>query len=70
MQQSAGPGVIAGSGGAARRISLGGQTYLAAWKIFDVFEKREVGNVSKQIARTRWVLTRKMVDGRKSAAAR
>ena len=37
---------------------------------FGVFERRRDGNVSKQIARTRWVSTWRMVDGRKSVKAR
>ena len=40
---------------------------LDAWKKFDFREPRQTGKVSRQIAQTRWVLTRKMVDGQKSS---
>ena len=43
---------------------------LVARQKFDIPEPRIGGNVSKQIAQARWVLTRKMVDGRKSVKAR
>ena len=42
---------------------------LAARKKFDVYTKRNACNVSKEIAQTRWVLTWKMVDGKKRVKA-
>ena len=43
---------------------------LPAWKTFDVCEPRKQQNVSEQIAQTRWVITWKMVDGRRNVKAR
>ena len=43
---------------------------LDAWGKFDVYESRAIGNVSKQVVHTRWVLTWKMADGQKSVEAR
>ena len=43
---------------------------LTAWKKFDVHEPRRNGNVPKQIAQTRWVLTWKAADGQRSVKAR
>ena len=42
---------------------------LDAWKKFDVYEPRKNGNVSKQIAKTRWVSAGKTADERKSVKA-
>ena len=43
---------------------------LDAWGKFDACERRKDDNVSGQVAQTRWVLTWKVADGRKSAVAR
>ena len=41
-----------------------------AWRRFDVFEPRRQGTAWKQIAQTRWVLTWKMVNGKKCGKAK
>ena len=43
---------------------------LAAWGKFDVYAQRNACHFSKKAAQTRWVLTRKMVDGEKCVKAR
>ena len=43
---------------------------LGAWKKFDVSEPRRDRDVSNRIAQTRWVLTWKRADGRKTVKAR
>ena len=45
-------------------------TELGSFKKLDVFDPRRDCNASKQLVRTRWVLTWEMVDGRKSVKAR
>ena len=43
---------------------------LAAWKKYDVPTQRDQCQVSKQVVQARWVLTWKMVDGRRCVEAR
>ena len=43
---------------------------LSAWKQFQISPPIKKGAQSKAIADTRWVLTRKVVDGKKTAKAR
>ena len=43
---------------------------LAARGEFDVYTPRSTDGASKEIVRTRWVLTRKMADGKKCVKAR
>ena len=71
MQQSAGPGVIAG--GEEQRAELVRATKiqeLDSWKKFDVREPRRASHVSKQKVETRRVITWKTADGRKCVQAR
>ena len=41
-----------------------------AWETLDAFDPRRDGEVSEKVAQTRWVITRKVVDGRRSVRAR
>ena len=54
----------------AELVAAGMSRELAPCGTFDVSSRYEDGEVRKQIVQTRWVLTWKMVDGKKCVKAR
>ena len=53
----------------ANLATAGKQRELADWREFDVFSPHEACKAQKQIVQTRWVLTWKMVEGKKCVEA-
>ena len=51
-------------------VKAGKQRELAAWGKLDVFPPRDACKVRKQIVQRRWLLTRKMAEGKKCVKAR